>query len=127
MTSLNPTDMKKDIFASIAIKATVAIFFYFAIGHQPHSYYQVIKFVGFLGFALLAGMYWFRKNIIEALFGAIGAIFFNPFYKVTITRATWQDIDLYISLICFAWIITDLMKLAQLSRQKRETQKLSDG
>jgi len=110
--------MKKDIIATIAIKAVIGLLFYFAIGHQPYSYYQLIKFVGFLGFAILTWIYYVRKNIVEAIVAALGAIFFNPFYKVTFTRDTWQEIDLYIFVICSVWIMGDVVKLI-FSRRKK--------
>ena len=116
--------MKKVIIVPIVIKAIIAVLFFYAIGHQPYSYYQFIKFAAFVGFGVLIAIYK-EKYFIEALIAAIGVMFFNPFYKVSFKRDTWQDIDLYIAIGCAAWILADIVKIFVILRH--ESKKAKEG
>jgi hypothetical protein len=117
--------MKKEIFIHFIIKITIGILFFNAIGHHPYNYYQFIRFAAFVGFAILTGMYYKQGKIVEALIAAVGTMVFNPFYKVTFKRDTWQDIDYCIAMACAAWVIADLVKLSVTLRRERKQAKES--
>jgi hypothetical protein len=109
--------MKKVIIVPIVIKAIIAVLFFCAIGYQPYSYYQFIKFAAFVGFGVLIAIYK-DEYYIEAVIAAIGVMLFNPFYKVSFKRDTWQEIDYWIAISCAVWILADIVKIFVLLRHE---------
>jgi len=67
---------------------------------MPYGYFQAVRFVGMLGFALLA-YYDYQKNqtvnsgviIYIAL-----ALLFQPFIKVAFGRNVWNIVDVIVSI-----------------------------
>lgn len=67
---------------------------------MPYSYFQVVRFIGMLGFALLA-YYDFQKNqtINSGVIIYVGlALLFQPFIKVALGRTVWNIVDIIISI-----------------------------
>ena len=64
---------------------------------MPYSYYQAVRFMGMLGFALLA-YYSYRQNNNTAVIIYIAlALLFQPFVKVVLGRTGWNIVDVMVA------------------------------
>jgi hypothetical protein len=64
---------------------------------MPYSYYQTVRFIGMLGFVLLAYFsYQQNKNIAVIIYIAL-AFLFQPFIKVALGRTMWNVTDVVVS------------------------------
>ena len=63
---------------------------------MPYSYYQAVRFMGMLGFVLLA-YYSYRQNNNTAVIIYIAlALLFQPFVKVVLGRTGWNIVDVIV-------------------------------
>ena len=84
----------------MVIKIILSILFLLCLFQMPYGYFQAVRFVGMLGFALLA-YYDYQKNqtvnsgviIYIAL-----ALLFQPFIKVAFGRNVWNIVDVIVSI-----------------------------
>lgn len=60
---------------------------------MPYGYYQFVRFVGMLGFALLAYFSYDQKRNAEAIIYVALALLFQPFIKVALGRTVWNVVD----------------------------------
>jgi len=90
--------MKELMYQSI-IKIILSILFLLCLFHMPYGYYEFARFVGMLGFALLA-YYDYQKNQIinsGAIIYIALALLFQPFIKVALGRTIWNVVDVIVS------------------------------
>ena len=81
----------------MVIKITLTILLLLCILHMPYSYYQVVRFAGLFGFALLAYKSYEEKKI-ELMIVYIGlAVLFQPFVKVALGRNGWNLVDVLVA------------------------------
>jgi hypothetical protein len=68
------------------IKIILAILFLLCLFYMPYGYYQAVRFIGMLGFALLA-YYDYKQNqkTVAIIYVAL-ALSFQPFIKVALGR-----------------------------------------
>lgn len=60
---------------------------------MPYGYYQLVRFVSMVLFALFAYNYWIKEiKPLAITFGAL-ALLFQPFIKVSLGRAMWNLTD----------------------------------
>jgi hypothetical protein len=66
---------------------------------MPYGYYQIARFVGMLGFVLLAYLsYQQNKTVnLEVIIYVCLALLFQPFLKVALGRTIWNAIDVIVS------------------------------
>ena len=65
---------------------------------MPHSYYEAVRFIGMLGFALLA-YYNYQQNQKTAVIIYVAlALLFQPFIKVTLGKTGWNITDVVVSI-----------------------------
>ena len=79
------------------IKIFLSIIFLLCLLQLPYGYYQAVRFIGMLGFALLA-YYSYQQNQKAAsiIFIAL-ALLFQPFIKVAFGRTVWNMVDVIVS------------------------------
>lgn len=67
---------------------------------MPYGYYQLVRFIGMLGFALLA-YYSYRQtqkvNEVAIIYISL-ALLFQPFIKVALGRTIWNIIDIVVAI-----------------------------
>ena len=64
---------------------------------MPYAYYEAIRFIGMLGFTLLA-YYRYQHNQKTAIIIYIAlALLFQPFVKVALGRTVWNIVDVIVS------------------------------
>ena len=75
------------------VKIILSILFLLCLFDMPYGYYQLVRFAGFLGFALLAYMSNKRKQETEVIIYIALALLFQPFIKVALGRIIWNIVD----------------------------------
>jgi uncharacterized protein (TIGR02145 family) len=93
---------------SIAITIRVVLVALFAgcLFDMSYGYYQLVRFLGMAGFAVLAAME-YRKSKTWAIVWAFSALLVNPFFKIALGRELWNVVDI-------AWVI--MLPLSMLKR-----------
>jgi hypothetical protein len=80
------------------IKISLAILFFLCLLHLPYGYYQFIRFIALIGFAILAYAAYEKGFSTEAIIYVCLAILFQPFYKIALGRELWNIIDVIVGL-----------------------------
>lgn len=81
----------------IIIKLTLSILFLICLLQMPYGYYQAVRFIGFLGFALLAYFSYQENRKAEVIIFISLALLFQPFIKVALGRTVWNIVDVIVS------------------------------
>src|SRR5690606_40860897 len=74
------------------IKIVLSILFLVCLFNMPYGYYQLVRFLGMVGFAVLAYQN-YQKNQTWFLVWLASAVLINPFVKVALGRDIWNIID----------------------------------
>ena len=80
------------------IKVILCFLFLLCLLHMPYSYYQAVRFIGLIGFALLAYLSSKDKAEIEVIIYIALALLFQPFFKLALGRIGWNVVDVVVSL-----------------------------
>lgn len=82
------------------IKLILCILFLLCLFHMPYGYYEAARFIGMLGFTLLAYYDYQKKQKINSaviIYIAL-ALLFQPFIKVALGRTIWNVVDVIVSI-----------------------------
>ena len=83
----------------IFIKIILSVIFLLCLFYMPYGYYQAARFIGMLGFTLLA-YYSYQKNktanAVVVIYVAL-ALLFQPFIKVALGRTIWNVVDVIVA------------------------------
>lgn len=83
-----------------SIKILLSILLILCVLKMPYGYYQLVRFIGMLGFALLA-YYSYRQtqkvNEVAIIYISL-ALLFQPFIKVALGRTIWNIIDIVVAI-----------------------------
>ncbi|MGY6522422.1 MAG: DUF6804 family protein [Mongoliitalea sp.] len=78
----------------IPIKISLAILFFSCLFQMPYGYYQLVRFLAFFGFSILA-YHANKKDNQIAMIVYIGlALLFQPFLKIALGRQMWNLVDI---------------------------------
>lgn len=80
-----------------AIKIILSILFILCLLDMPYGYYQVVRFIGMLGFALLAYLSYQQNHKTEVIIYVALALLFQPFLKIALGRTIWNTVDVIVS------------------------------
>jgi hypothetical protein len=89
--------------ASVTIRLVLAALLAGCLFDMSYGYYQLVRFIGMAGFAVLAVIE-YRVNKPWAIVWAFSALLINPFFKVALGRELWNMVDIL-------WIILLLVSL----------------
>ena len=81
-----------------AIKIILAILFFLCLADMPYGFYQFVRFVGLIGFAILANQAHEQGRQTELIIYAGLALLFQPFFKIAIGREIWNVIDVIVGI-----------------------------
>jgi hypothetical protein len=83
-----------------SIKILMSILFLLCLLHMPYGYYQAVRFIGMIGFILLAYLTYQQDKKMNLYFIAyIGlALLFQPFLKIALGRTGWNIVDILVSM-----------------------------
>jgi len=78
------------------IKAVLAVLLLIFLFHMPYGYYQLIRFIAVVGFAILAYYEYERQNIplVIVYLGLI--LLFQPLATIPLGRQVWIIIDVVV-------------------------------
>ena len=81
---------------NISIKIILSSLLFICLLDMPYSYFQLVRFVSFIGFIALA--YQAHKNNREkkTIIYCILALLFQPFFKVVLGRELWNLVDVVV-------------------------------
>lgn len=65
---------------------------------MPYGYYQLVRFVGLVGFSILAYLASQKQNKTEMIIYIGFALLFQPFIKVALGRQIWNIVDVIIGI-----------------------------
>jgi len=68
---------------------------------MPYGFYQLVRFVAMIGFAILAFQANEQKQQKRTLIYGSLALLFQPFLKGSLGRALWNVIDLIVAVVCW--------------------------
>lgn len=65
---------------------------------MPYGFYQLIRFIALIGFAILAyKAHQKNKKTEMIIYGAL-ALLFQPIFKITLGRTLWNIIDVVVAI-----------------------------
>jgi len=64
---------------------------------MPYGYYELVRFLAMIGFALLAYYENTKKNDLFMIVFIALALLFQPFIKITLGRDLWSIVDVIVA------------------------------
>lgn len=83
------------------IKGTLAILLLTCLFNMPYGYYQFVRFIGLVGFSILAYQANEQGRQIELIIYGGLALLFQPFFKIALGRSLWNLVDIAVALGLF--------------------------
>ena len=80
------------------IKILLAIFFLLCLFNMPYGFYQLVRFIALVGFAILAYIVSEYKNKTEMIVYVCLAILFQPLLKISLGREIWNFVDVVVAI-----------------------------
>ena len=80
------------------IKVVLAVLFFLCLLDMPYGFYQLVRFTGLVGFAILAYHAHQENRQIEKIIYFVLALLFQPFFKIPLGRELWNIIDVILGL-----------------------------
>jgi hypothetical protein len=81
-----------------AIKIVLAILFFLCLADMPYGFYQLVRFTGLVGFAILAYQANQQSRQSEMIIYIGLALLFQPFFKVALGREIWNVVDVVVGI-----------------------------
>jgi len=78
------------------IKILLAILFFLCLADMPYGFYQFVRFVGLIGFAILAYKANEQGRQTEMIISGGLALLFQPFFKIALGREIWNIVDVIV-------------------------------
>jgi hypothetical protein len=78
------------------IRLSLATLFFLCLADMPYGYYQFVRFVGLLGFAILAYQANQQGRQTEMIIYGGLALLFQPFFKIALGRQMWNIVDVVV-------------------------------
>jgi hypothetical protein len=80
------------------IKIVLAILFFLCLLAMPYGYYQLVRFIALVGFAILAYQVSEKQNKTEMIVYVCLAILFQPLLKISLGREIWNIVDVVVGI-----------------------------
>jgi hypothetical protein len=78
------------------IKIILAILFFLCLADMPYGYYQLVRFIALIGFALLAYKANEQGQKTEVVIYVCLGILFQPLIKIVLGRPIWNIVDVVV-------------------------------
>jgi hypothetical protein len=95
------------------IKLTLAILFFLCLADMPYGYYQLVRFIALIGFAVLAYQSYEKNRKTEVIIYAGLALLFQPFFKIALGRDIWNVVDVVAGIALIISIFTQTKESKQ--------------
>jgi hypothetical protein len=89
------------------IKIGLALLFIGCLLDMPYGYFQFVRFIGMIGFVVLAYIEKVKGKQEFFIFLILSAILINPFFKIHLGRLIWNIIDIIWALILIISVIIE--------------------
>ena len=80
------------------IKIVLAVLFFICLADMPYGYYQLVRFAGLIGFAILAYQANEKGKQTEMIICCGLALLFQPFFKIALGREIWNVVDVIVGI-----------------------------
>ena len=81
------------------INLILAAFLLLCLAPMPYGYFQLVRFVAMVVFAVMAYQYSEKKQErLMVVFGAL-ALLFQPFVKIALGRTLWNVVDVAVAIL----------------------------
>lgn len=80
------------------LKIALAVLFFLCLLDMPYGYYQLVRFVALVGFAILAYNANEQGQKTEAIIYVCLAILFQPLFKIALGREIWNIVDVIVGI-----------------------------
>lgn len=80
------------------IKIPLAILLLLCLFNMPYGYYQLVRFIAMVAFALLAFKANEQNNSTMLIVYGTLALLFQPFIKISLGRELWNLVDLVVGI-----------------------------
>ena len=87
------------------IKVILSLLFFLCLADMPYGYYQIVRFAGLVGFAILAYQSHEQGRQTEMIIYAGLALLFQPFFKIALGRQMWNIVDVVVGIGLFISIV----------------------
>jgi hypothetical protein len=78
-------------------KIVLAILLLLCLFRLPYGYYELVRFIAVIGFAILAWYEYEQKNIPMVIIYVALAFLFQPLYKISLGRQVWNIVDVVVT------------------------------
>jgi hypothetical protein len=86
------------------LKIGLALLFLGCLADMPYGYFQFVRFLGMVGFGVLAFQEKEKGNDGFFTFWLLSAILINPIFKISLGRTMWNIVDV-------AWVLLLIITL----------------
>ncbi|KAA6302977.1 MAG: hypothetical protein EZS26_000872 [Candidatus Ordinivivax streblomastigis] len=83
----------------IIIKILLAVLFFLCLLGMPYGFFQLVRFIALIGFAVLAYLAHNEENNVETIVCIVLAVLFQPLVKIALGREIWNIIDAIVGVI----------------------------
>lgn len=80
------------------IKILIAVLFFICLFDMPYGYYELVRFIAMLGFAILAYKSRGNQDQTEMIIYIGLALLFQPFFKIALGRMVWNVVDVIVGI-----------------------------
>ncbi len=115
MTTIATTKLYQLIITGL-IKLTIIVLLYFAIQPEPYHYYETMRVIICLLFAMLGAQEFKNKEALLCAFCWGCAALFQPIKKVEMGRNSWVVIDEVVLIAVAVWIIIEVVLYFKIKR-----------
>lgn len=98
---------------SKGIKVGLAVLFFLCLLKMPYGYYQLVRYLALVGFAILAYNANQEDNGIATIIFSALALLFQPFFKLALGRELWNVVDVVVGVGLLISLISPLNRAAK--------------
>ncbi|MCZ4319203.1 hypothetical protein O4H26_09385 [Aequorivita viscosa] len=80
------------------IKIVLAVLFLLCLLDMPYGFYQLVRFLAFIGFGYLAYRAKHENNNTAVIIYSALALLFQPFFKIALGRDLWNIVDVVVAI-----------------------------
>ncbi|MDI9366630.1 MAG: hypothetical protein QM541_16860 [Flavobacterium sp.] len=80
------------------IKIILAVLFFVCLFNMPYGYFQIVRFVALVGFAILAYNANEQGHKREVIIYVCLTILFQPIFKIALGRIVWNVVDVIVGI-----------------------------
>lgn len=80
------------------IKIGLSILLLLCLTDMPYGYFQFVRFVSLIGFAILAYQASQQEKQTEVVIYVVLALLFQPFLKISLGRTLWNIVDIIVAI-----------------------------